>query len=183
MFRTRAGESVKLAALLDEAITRAAALAPSADVAAAVGVGALKYADLSGDRMSDYVFDWDRMLALTGNTGPYLQYAHARVRSIFSRTHARPAPIVVTEPAERALVKELLAFEPVVRDAGETCGFHRLAAHLYAVASLFSAFYEKCPVLTAPAGARGSRLGLCDLTARTLRTGLDLLGIATPDRM
>jgi arginyl-tRNA synthetase len=183
MFRSRAGESIKLAALLDEAVTRAAALTPDAGVAAAVAVGALKYADLSGDRMSDYVFDWDRMLALTGDTGPYLQYAHARIASIFGRTDARPGPIVVTEAAERALLKELLAFEPVVRDAGETCDFHRLAAHLYAVASLFSAFYERCPVLKAPPGVRASRLGLCDLTARTLRTGLDLLGIAAPGRM
>jgi arginyl-tRNA synthetase len=183
MFRSRAGDSIRLAALLDEAISRAAALAPSADVATAVGVGALKYADLSGDRMSDYVFDWDRMLALTGNTGPYLQYAHARIFSIFGRTGVAPGSVAVADPAERALTLELLAFEPVVRNAAATCEFHRLAAHLYAVAGLFSAFYERCPVLKAPPGVLESRLGLCDLTARTLRLGLDLLGIAAPGRM
>jgi arginyl-tRNA synthetase len=173
-FKTREGTAVTLNALLDAAEQQAAP---------PIALAAIKYADLSNGLNKDYVFDINRMVQTTGNTGPYLQYAHARITSIFGRTDARPGPIVVTEAAERALLKELLAFEPVVRDAGTTCEFHRLAAHLYAVASLFSAFYECCPVLKAPPGVRASRLGLCDLTARTLRTGLDLLGIAAPGRM
>jgi arginyl-tRNA synthetase len=183
MFRTRAGATVTLTALLDEAVSRAGALTGDPAVAQAVGIGALKYADLSGDRISDYTFDWDRMLALTGNTGPYLQYAYARIRSIFARTDAVPGPVVLTAPAERALALELLAFQPVVASVGETLEFHRLAGHLYAVASAFGGFYEKCPVLTAAPDIRASRLALCERTARTLRLGLGLLGITTPDRM
>jgi arginyl-tRNA synthetase len=184
MFRSRSGGSVKLAAVLDEAVARASARSREPGVAAAVGIGAIKYADLSNDRMSDYVFDWDRMLALTGNTGPYQQYAYARIRSILARAGDFAAvPIAVGTPAERALALELLAFEPVVTAVGESLEFHRLAGYLYGLATAFSAFYEQCPVLRAPAGVRESRLALCDLTARTLRRGLDLLGIATPDRL
>jgi arginyl-tRNA synthetase len=179
MLRSRAGESVSLAALLDEAVERAAALTGDPAVAEAVGIGAVKYADLSADRLSDYVFDLDRMLALTGDTGPYLQYAYARIRSVLDRASAAPGPIGVPHPAERALALELLAFEPVVSAVARSLEFHRLAAHLYAVAAAFSAFYEKCPVLKAPPGVLESRLALCDLTARTLRQGLGLLGIAT----
>jgi arginyl-tRNA synthetase len=183
MFRSRSGESVTLAALLDEAVERAAALTGDPAVAEAVGIGAVKYADLSGDRLSDYVFDWDRMLALTGDTGPYLQYAHARIRSMLERADVPPGPIVLTHPAERALALELLDFAPVVGRVAAGLEFHRLAAHLYAVSAAFSSFYESCPVLKAPSGVRESRLALCDLTARTLRQGLGLLGIATPDRL
>jgi len=183
MFKTRSGDTVKLAALLDEAVTRASARTDDPAIAEAVGIGAIKYADLSSDRMSDYVFDWDRMLALTGDTGPYLQYAHARVRSIFGKTDAVPGPVILGEPAERALALELLAFEPVVAATGATLEFHRLAGHLHAVATAFSAFYDRCPVRSAPPEVRASRLTLCDLTARTLRLGLGLLGITTPDRM
>ncbi len=183
MFRSRAGDSVSLAALLGEAVERAAAFTGDPAVAEAVGIGAIKYADLSGDRLSDYVFDFDRMLALTGDTGPYLQYAHARARSILDRADAAPGPIAVAHPAERALATELLAFAPVVAGVADSLEFHRLAAHLYAVAAAFSAFFEKCPVRTAPPGVRESRLALCDLTARTLRQGLGLLGIATPHPM
>jgi arginyl-tRNA synthetase len=183
MFRTRSGESVALATLLDEAVERAAALTGDPAVAEAVGIGAVKYADLSGDRLSDYVFDWDRMLALTGDTGPYLQYAHARIRSILDRADTAPGPVALTHPAERALALELLRFAPVVGQVAAGLEFHRLAAHLYAVSAAFSSFYESCPVLKAPAGVRESRLALCDLTARTLRQGLGLLGIATPDRL
>ncbi len=179
MFRSRAGDSVSLSTLLDEAVERAAALTGDPAVAEAVGIGAVKYADLSGDRHSDYVFDLDRMLALTGDTGPYLQYAYARIRSILDRAPAAPGPIGVPHPAERALALELLAFDPVVTGVAESLELHRLAAHLYAVAAAFSAFYERCPVLQAPPGVRESRLALCDLTARTLRQGLGLLGIAT----
>jgi arginyl-tRNA synthetase len=183
MLRTRSGDTVTLASLLDEAVARAASFSDDPAIAEAVGIGAVKYADLSSDRRSDYVFDTDRMLALTGNTGPYLQYAHARIRSIARRTGAAPGPVVLGSPAERALALELLAFEPVVAGVAESLEFHRLTGHLYAVATAFSAFYETCPVLSAPPEVRASRLTLCDLTARTLRLGLSLLGIATPDRM
>ena len=183
MFRTRSGEPVKLAAVLDEAVARAAALAPSAEVARAVGTGAVKYADLSGDRMSDSVFDWDRMLALTGNTGPYLQYAYARTRGILRKAPTAPGPIRIIASAERALALELLGFARVVTGLEESLELHRLAGYLHGLAQTFSAFFEACPVLKAPAGTRESRLGLCDLTGRTLRQGLDLLGIETPERL
>jgi len=184
MFRTRGGGTVRLAELLDEAVSHAAALVDDPEVAQAVGVGALKYADLSSDRMSDYVFAWDRMLALTGNTGPYLQYAHARARSIARRIPgAQPGKVVLTEPAERVLALQLLGFDPVVSGVATALEFHRLAGCLYGVAAAFSAFYETCPVLTAVPDVQASRLALCDLTARTLRLGLGLLGITTPDRM
>jgi arginyl-tRNA synthetase len=183
MFRSRSGDPVRLAGLLDEAERRAAALGDDPAVARSVGIGALKYADLSGDRLSDYVFDWDRMLALTGNTGPYLQYAHARIRSILRRAGSAPGDVRLTEPAERALALELLAFPPVVEQVAASLEFHRLAAQLYQVATAFSAFYERCPVLKAPPDVRAGRLALCDLTARVLRQGLGLLGIDTPERM
>jgi arginyl-tRNA synthetase len=192
MFRSRSGDSIPLAELLDEAVDRATALTGDRAavltgdpaVAEAVGIGAIKYADLSSDRLSDYVFDWDRMLALTGNTGPYLQYAHARIRSIFDRAgSSAPGTFTVGDPAERALALELLAFEPVLEHVGQSLEFHRLATYLHGVAALFSTFYERCPVLKAPPGVRESRLALCERTARTLREGLGLLGIAAPDRM
>ncbi|MFI7597481.1 arginine--tRNA ligase [Actinoplanes sp. NPDC049681] len=183
MFRSRSGDSVKLSAVLDEAVARASALNPAPEIAAAVGTGAIKYADLAGDRMSDYVFDWDRMLALTGNTGPYLQYAYARIRSILDRAgQFRPA-VRIGHPAERALALQLLAFEPAVESVAATLEPHRLAGYLYGLGSLFTAFYEQCPVLKAAEGVRESRLSLCLLTGRTLRRGLDLLGIATPAKL
>ncbi|GAB3970245.1 arginine--tRNA ligase [Plantactinospora veratri] len=193
---SRAGDSVKLVDLLAEAVDRAATLARQknpdldqaeiAELARAIGIGAVKYADLASDRTRDYVFDWDRMLGLSGNTAPYLQYAHARIRSIFRRTGGgvpQGVPISVVEPAERALALELLGFGAVVDTVGRTLEFHRLAAHLHAVAVAFSAFFEQCPVLRAEPPVRESRLVLCDLTARVLRQGLHLLGIATPVRL
>jgi arginyl-tRNA synthetase len=196
MLRSRAGGSIKLIDLLDEAVTRAGELARQknpdlddaalADVARAVGIGAVKYADLSTDRGKDYVFDWQRMLALDGNTAPYLQYAHARIRSIFRRASlAGPpdAPITIAEPAEHALALELLAFGAVIAGVEQSLEFHRLAGYLYGVATAFSRFFEQCPVLKADPDIRDSRLVLCDLTGRVLRQGLYLLGIATPDRM
>ncbi|GGQ79440.1 arginine--tRNA ligase [Couchioplanes caeruleus subsp. azureus] len=180
MFRTRSGDSVKLADVLDEAIARASALGAGPEAAQAVGVGAVKYADLAGDRRNDYVFDWDRMLALTGDTGPYLQYAYARIRSLLDRATDAPGPVVPCHPAERALALELLAFAPVVHSVGETLEPHRLAGYLHGLASSFSGFYQNCPVLRAPDDVRASRLALCALTGRTLRQGLDLLGIAAP---
>jgi arginyl-tRNA synthetase len=123
------------------------------------------------------------MLALSGNTGPYLQYAYARIASILRRADSAAAPIVLGEPAERALALELLAFEPVVAEVAATLEFHRLAGYLYELAATFTRFYETCPVLSAPEPTRASRLRLCDLTGQTLRLGLGLLGIETPDRM
>ena len=175
MLKSRAGNSVKLAELLDEAVTRA--------TEPAVGIGAIKYADLSGDRRGDYVFDWDRMLASTGNTGPYLQYAYARIRSLFGKAGSGPGPVTVTAPAERALALALLGFEPAVRAAAESAEPHRLAGYLHDLAAAFSAFYERCPVLRAGGEVRASRLGLADLTARTLHTGMFLLGIEALERM
>ncbi len=195
MLRTRSGDNVRLHDVLDEAVARAADLAraknPDLDeeslarVAAAVGIGAVKYADLSTDRVKDYVFDWDRMLSLDGNTAPYLQYAHARIRSLFRRagSGAPTGPIAIVDPAEHALALELLAFGAVVAEVEETLEPHRLAGHLYGVATAFSRFFERCPVLRAEPEVRASRLALSDLTARVLRQGLGLLGIATPDRM
>jgi arginyl-tRNA synthetase len=197
MLRTRAGAPVKLVELLDEAVARAGAVVaeknptldePTRDeVARAVGIGAVKYADLSTGRTTDYVFDFDRMLSLDGNTAPYLQYAHARVRSIFRRDVTARVPtdgtVAIGQPAERALALELLAFDPVVHEVAETLEFHRLAAQLYKLANAFAVFYENCPVLRAEEPLRSSRLVLCDLTARTLQLGLNLLGIAAPSRM
>ncbi|MEU7868250.1 arginine--tRNA ligase [Dactylosporangium sp. NPDC049140] len=177
MLRSRAGGAIKLTELLDEAVARADD--------PAIGIGALKYADLSSDRIKDYTFDYDRMLAATGDTAPYLQYAHVRVCSIFRKGDVGgvEGPFAVTHPTEHALAMELLEFPGVVARAGETLEFHRLTAHLHAVAVRFSAFFEQCPVLPAPEPVRASRLALCALTARTLRTGLDLLGIDAPERM
>jgi arginyl-tRNA synthetase len=196
MLRTRAGGTIKLADLIDEAISRAAAMveenaeldvAEKEQVARMIGIGAIKYADLSNDRVKDYIFDWGRMLSFDGNTAPYLQYAHARIRSIFRRggvdVPAVPGELRVSEPAERALVLELLQFPGVVEGVAESLEFHKLAGHLFALAQAFTGFYEKCPVLKSEGEVRTSRLVLCDLTARTLKQGLDLLGIATPDRM
>ncbi|MFG2058466.1 arginine--tRNA ligase [Micromonospora sp. NPDC048930] len=196
MLRSRAGESVKLVGLLDEAVARATALArernpelgeaEAAEVGRAVGIGAVKYADLSSDRHKDYVLDWERMLSLDGNTAPYLQYAYSRIRSIFRRAGvaARPdAGISLAEPAERALAFELVGFGTVVAEVERSLEFHHLAAYLYRLAAAFSAFYERCPVLRADVPVRESRLVLCDLTARVLRQGLYLLGIRTPERL
>jgi arginyl-tRNA synthetase len=202
ILRTRAGTSIKLIELLDEAVARAADVVaeknPSLDlaereaVAGIVGIGAVKYADLSTDRRRDYVFDYDRMLSFDGNTAPYLQYAHARIHSIFRRAGIDPSDlagladggaVIVAEPAERALALELLGFGGVVDDVAETLEFHRLANYLYGLATTFTSFYEQCPVLRAEGEVRASRLALCALTARTLAVGLDLLGIVAPDRM
>ncbi|MFF7246885.1 arginine--tRNA ligase [Embleya sp. NPDC008237] len=198
ILRTRAGASVKLVDLLDEAVARAAATIAEKDpdldadaraaLARAVGIGAVKYADLSGDRRKDYRFDYDRMLSLDGNTAPYLQYAHARIRSIFARAaieapRVASGPLVIREPAERALALRLLAFPDVIEEVGESLRFHRLTHHLFELATAFTGFYENCPVLRSEGEIRHSRLVLCDLTARTLARGLDLLGIETPERM
>jgi arginyl-tRNA synthetase len=194
--KTRTGEQVKLITLIDEAVERAGRViadryddpAQRAQIAEAVGIGALKYGDLSVARESSYTFDYDRMLALTGNTGPYLQYATARIRSIFRRAGLYPGaadgPIKVTEDAERALALTLLGFGRSVQLAAQTAEPHLLAGFLFDTASVFTAFYEACPVLKAEDPAvRQSRLALCALTLRVLVTGLGLLGVPVPERM
>ena len=197
MLKTRAGESISLAALLDEAVERAARVveeksphldpAQKARIAAAVGIGAVKYADLANDRIKDYVFDWSRMLALDGNTAPYLMYAHARIRSILRRASeegtAAIGPIAVETPEERALALALLEFPATLARTAETLQPHRICGQLYEIASVFTTFYERCPVLRAPDPVRASRLALCTLTARVLARGLDLLGIAAPEQI
>lgn len=194
MFKTRAGGTVKLKGLLDEGTERArvalrARDAEEADlehVAHQLAMGAIKYADLSTDRQRDYVFDWDRMLAFEGDTGPYLQYAHARIRSIFRRVETMPSEGTITlgEPAERALARHLVAFPEAVASALETLSPSKLCTYLFELAQAFTSFYESCPVLKAPDDAtRASRLELCELTASTLATGLGLLGIEAPERM
>lgn len=197
MFKTRAGETVRLIDLLEEAVRRALSTVteknPELDaaererVARQVGIGAVKYADLSSDRVKDYTFDYDRMLAFEGNTAPYLQYAHARIRSIFRKGEMDVPPpdaIDVAAAEERALALELLALPSVVQDVAESLEPHKLCGYLYGLAQAFSNFYEACPVLKADTEAQKlSRLALADLTARTLAHGLSLLGIEAPDRM
>jgi len=200
--RTRSGDNVQLTDLLQEAVDRAGVVlaeleAPSRfepgevdAIAEAVGIGAVKYADLSTARESAYVFDWDRMISFRGNTGPYLQYATARIRSIFRRAGGDADPalrgsrVAVAAAPERALALRLLDFGAIVTGVGETAEPHRLCAYLFDVASLFTAFYEECPVLKAePESLRAARLALCALTLSVLSTGLGLLGVPVPDRM
>jgi arginyl-tRNA synthetase len=182
--------------LLDEAVARADAElvkrngVSNSVLAAEIGIGAIKYADLQNDRIKDYVFDWDRMLAAEGRTGPYLQYAHARICSIIRKaaesgiSRAPNAAISLADPIEHRLALELADFGHAVIEAGETLRPHRLCGYLYDLASAFTAFFEACPVLKAPDEAtRASRLALCELTARVLKTGLGLLGIEAPERM
>jgi arginyl-tRNA synthetase len=196
LLRTRSGQSIKLLELLEEAVERAAAIvAERSDlsegererVARAVGIGAVKYADLAGDRNKDYVFDWDRMLAMDGNTSVYLQYANARVRSVIRRAGGSAAPdaaIVLAEPAERALALALAQFPTAVGAAIAHLQPHRLCTYLFDTAVALTGFYERCPVLNAESEAlRSSRLALCELTSRVLVLGLDLLGIEVPDRL
>jgi arginyl-tRNA synthetase len=197
MFKTRAGESVSLSALIDEGLARALAAiqtkAPDLNpdeqqkIAEAVSVGAIKYADLSSDRIKDYVFDWNRMLAFDGNTAPYLMYANARCRSILRKagneTASAPGRPTIEAPAERALGLHLLNFPAVVEQTAESLQPHRICQHLYEVATAYADFFENCPVLKAPEPLRASRLSLCLLTARVLEQGLALLGILAPERM
>jgi arginyl-tRNA synthetase len=195
--RTRSGETVKLITLIDEAVERAGQVigeryddpAERRRIAEAVGIGGLKYADLSVARSSGYALDFDRMLALNGNTGPYLQYATARIRSIFRKAGLDPTelisgPIQITDVAERALALRMLSFGAIVDQVAETTEPHRLCGYLFDLASTFTTFYEQCPVLQADSNAiRDSRLALSALTLRVLLTGLGLLGVPVPDRM
>jgi arginyl-tRNA synthetase len=197
MLKTRSGESISLASLIDEAIERAGNAvrekapdmdpAAQASIAQMVGIGAIKYADLSSERIKDYVFDWNRMLAFEGNTAPYLMYAHARTRSILRKAGVDGAtatgPIQVAAPEERALALDLLELASVVERTAESLQPHRICLYAYTVATAFTAFFEKCPVLKADEPVRTSRLALCQLTGRVLAQALDLLGIVAPEQM
>jgi len=161
------------------------ALSDAEKIARVVGIGAVKYADLSKNRTSDYVFDWDAMLSFEGNTAPYLQYAYTRVQSMFRKAGAwdATAPTVLTEPLEKQLAAELLKFEDVLQSVADTAYPHYLAAYLYQIATLFSRFYEACPILKSEGATRNSRLQLAKLTGDTLKQGLELLGIDVLDVM
>ncbi|MCT8167703.1 arginine--tRNA ligase [Raoultella ornithinolytica] len=198
-FKTRAGGTVKLADLLDEALERARRLVAEKNpdmpadeleqLANAVGIGAVKYADLSKNRTTDYVFDWDNMLAFEGNTAPYMQYAYTRVLSVFRKAEVDEqalavAPVIITEAREAQLAARLLQFEETLTVVAREGTPHVMCAYLYDLAGLFSGFYEHCPIITAESeAARNSRLKLAQLTARTLKQGLDTLGIETVERM
>lgn len=198
-FKTRTGGTVKLAQLLDEAVQRATALVAEknpdlsteerADIGRKVGLGAVKYADLSKTRTHDYVFNWDTMLSFEGNTAPYLQYAYTRVQSIFRRADTDPntleGAIFLDSEAEHALALKLLQMSEVLDQMARDAFPHLLCNYLYDVASLYMRFYEACPVLRSDVSPelRTSRLRLCHLVARTLATGLDLLGIEVMERM
>ena len=199
MLKSRSGDAVKLASLLEEAVDRASkaiteknpdmADAQREEVARMIGIGAVKYSDLSSDRVKDYVFDWDRMLSFEGNTAPYLQYAHARICSIFRRAGVernvmRNVVPTLEAPQERALALRLLQFDAAVWDALDKYSPHRLCTYLYDLASEFTTFYEHCPVLRADSDQlRDSRLFLCDATARIMHAGLSVLGIRAPEMM
>ncbi len=199
ILKSRSGDPLKFIDLVTEAISRAdAAVAEKnpdiaaeqrAEVARMIGIGAVKYADLSTDRIRDYVFDWERMLSFDGNTAPYLQYAHARICSIFRRSEidrdsVRSITPRIDAPQEKALALCLLGFEAALMDTIDKYSPHRLCTYLYELATAFTSFYEHCPVLKAnDESTRASRLILCDLTARTLAHGLGLLGIDVPEQM
>lgn len=198
-FKTRAGGTVKLADLLDEALERARRLVAEKNpdmpadelekLANAVGIGAVKYADLSKNRTTDYIFDWDNMLAFEGNTAPYMQYAYTRVLSVFRKagideSALAAAPVVISEDREAQLAARLLQFEETLAVVAREGTPHVMCAYLYDLAGLFSGFYEHCPILSAESEeTRNSRLKLSLLTAKTLKLGLDTLGIETVERM
>lgn len=195
-FKTRSGDVVKLKDLLDEAEERALAVVNQKNpelpddqrkqIAHAIGIGAVKYADLSKDRTSDYVFKWDSMLAFEGNTAPYLQYVYARIQSIFRKAGLTQPPaggIELQALHELSLAKHILRFGEVVELVAKELKPHLLCTYLFELAQKFSAFYENCPVLSSEEPTRSSRLALCNVTASTMGAGLDLLGIEHPDQM
>jgi arginyl-tRNA synthetase len=198
-YKTRSGSAVGLTGLLDEAVDRARTIAEGSpmlttdserqEVAERIGIGAIKYADLAHNRTSDYVFSYDKMLAMQGNTAAYMQNSYARVRSIFGKAGVDPAtlrsvPLVLDDPAERALGLALLRLSEALQRVAADYRPNHLAAYLFELAGSYSHFYEHCPVLKADSEARQqSRLVLCDLTARVLACGLELLGIETVERM
>jgi arginyl-tRNA synthetase len=196
--KSRSGETPKLGDLLDMAVERAVAVVNEknpdldgderASIARAVGIGAVKYADLANERIKDYTFDPERMVAFEGNTAPYLQYAHARIKSIFRRggfttDGVAGATIVITEPQERELAIALLGFDDAVNAMADACAPHKLATYLFELAQAFTSFFEACPVLKADDATRDSRLALSAVTARVLSTGLGLLGIESPEKL
>jgi len=196
LMKTRSGENVPLRQLLEEACFRARGVveeknpdlsdAEKIDIAHTIGVGAVKYADLSQYRMTDYVFSWDKMLSLQGNTAPYLQNAYVRIRSIFRKSGGGAPKIekfILKESAEIKLAKRLCQFAEIVPQVLNDFRPNILANYLFELANSFHAFYEACPVLRSDEPARGSRLALCDLTGRILQRGLDLLGIKVPEKM
>lgn len=195
-FKTRAGGTVRLLDLLNDAVTRAREVvaekatdlddAELDEIAEYAGIGAIKYADLSTSRTKDYAFDVERMVTFNGNTGVYLQYAHTRICSILRKAGDAGTvvdPTVALEAAERALALELDAYADTLRDVSALLEPHRLCTYLYGLARDFTSFYEQCTVLGADEPVRGNRLALCQLTARTLKHGLGLLGIHAPERM
>jgi len=202
--KTRSGENVKLRELLDEAVERAEAVVEKknpeldagkkAEIATAVGIGAVKYADYSNNRTSDYVFSFDKMLAMEGNTAPYMQYAYARIKSIERKAESKDVDIdtelaglkelSLTEPAELDLAKHIIRYGEAIASAAGDYRPNYLTSYLYELAQKFSTFYSSCPVLIAEPEKRPSRLLLCDLTARTIRHGLsELLGISVVEQM
>ena len=196
LMKTRSGENVGLRDVLEEAQERSLRIVEEknpdmpaeqkAEIARIIGIGAVKYAELSQFRMSDYVFSWDKMLSFQGNTAPYLQNAYVRIRSIFRKLGGEftlPSTLALTEPAELALSKKLLQFGETVPQIIEDFRPNLLANYLYELANTFHGFYEACPVLKSEGATRESRLALCELTARVLREGLGLLGIRVPERM
>ncbi len=213
-FKTRTGGTIKLVDLLNEAVDKAAELVrqkspelpadQQREIAQTVGIGAVKYADLAQNRNSDYVFSWEKMLSLEGNTAPYMQYAYARIRSIFRKgggpapdemqgqtplpqtTTARKtsqSPFFIQEPAERQLAVRLLQWPEAISAVADECLPSILCSYLYDLAGAFTSFYENCPVLKSDEPIRSSRLALCDITARVIKTGLGLLGIGTIEQM
>src|SRR6266699_3774446 len=196
LMKTRSGENVPLRQLLEEACARARKIieeknpnladAEKIDIARTIGIGAVKYADLSQYRMTDYVFSWDKMLAWQGNTAPYLQNAYVRIRSIFRKSGAGAPQIdkfILNESAEITLAKRLCQFVEIVPQVFNDFRPNILAKYLFELANSFHAFYEECPVLRSDEPVRSSRLALCDLTGRVLERGLDLLGIKVPEKM
>jgi arginyl-tRNA synthetase len=196
LMKTRSGENVALRDVLEEAIVRARKIvdeknpelpeAERADVAKTIGIGAVKYADLSQYRMTDYIFSWDRMLSFQGNTAPYLQNAYVRIRSIFRKAGEEFVPakeLVLVAPEEKNLAIRLCQFGEIVPTVLNDFRPNVLANYLFELANSFHAFYEACPVLKSEEPARGSRLALCELAARILHRGLDLLGIEVPEKM
>jgi arginyl-tRNA synthetase len=202
--KTRAGENVKLKALLDEAVDRAMAVVEEknpelsedekGEIAKAVGIGAVKYADYSNNRTSDYIFSFDKMLAMDGNTAPYMQYAYARIRSIERKAQAKDVDIEtelkgltklnLSEPQEIELAKSIAAYSQAIADATADYRPNYLTSYLYDLAQQFSSFYTNCPVLGADADKRPTRLLLCDLTAKIIGHGLsELLGIEVVEQM
>ncbi len=194
-FKTRSGGTVKLSELLDEAESRVASLLEGRgseltgeerqEVIHAVAMGAVKYADLSKNRTTDYIFDWDTMLSFEGNTAPYLQYAYTRIRSVFRKTDGTPGPVEITCPQEEQLALKLLRFGEVVEQVAQKGMPHLLCTYLYELSGLFMSFYESCPVNRSgiEEKIRSSRLSLCAATAGVVKTGLSLLGISVLEKM